>query len=105
MKVFAIGASRNIGYHATVALLKQGHSVTYLLRRPEVFDADNDIKPFIDSGKVTIAKGDALVVEDVRKAWQVATADGPVDVIIFSVGEFFNCRSSFVHSRADPWFA
>jgi len=62
MKVFAVGASRNIGYYAATALLKEGHSVTFLLRNPTIFDNDETIKPFVQSNQAKLVKGDALVL-------------------------------------------
>lgn len=70
-----------------------GSTVTFLLRNPNVFDNDASIKQYIDSGKVRIAKGDALKEEDIKKAWDVAAeGDGPLDVVLFTVGayDFFN---------------
>ncbi|KAG9044614.1 hypothetical protein FS837_007839 [Tulasnella sp. UAMH 9824] len=67
MKVFAVGASRNIGYYS--------------------FDNDTEIQPFVASGHVKLIKGDAMVEEDVRNAWTEANADGaPVDLVLFTVG-------------------
>ncbi|KAG8858385.1 hypothetical protein FRB96_005270 [Tulasnella sp. 330] len=86
MKVLAIGASRNIGYHSTLQLLQQGHHVVYLLRKPSVFDANEAMKPFIDSGVAEIVQGDALVADDLTRAWAQATVGGPVDVVLFTLG-------------------
>ncbi|KAG9050961.1 hypothetical protein FS837_000624 [Tulasnella sp. UAMH 9824] len=85
MKVLAFGASRNVGYYASIALLKSGHSVVFQLRKTSVFDQDEDMKPFIQSGAAKVIQGDAMVEEDVRKAWTEANADNiPVDVILFT---------------------
>jgi len=86
MKLFAIGASRNIGYYTALTLLQQGNQVVFLLRRPNVFDDDAAMKPFIDSGSAKIVQGDAHVESDMSKAWAGATSDGPVDTVVFSVG-------------------
>lgn len=87
MKVLAFGASRNVGYYASIALLKSGHSVVFQLRNTSVFDQDEDMKPFIQSGAAKVIQGDAMIEEDVRKAWAEANADNiPVDVILFTVG-------------------
>ncbi|KAG8886983.1 hypothetical protein FRB98_000707 [Tulasnella sp. 332] len=86
MKFFAVGASRNIGYHSALNLLQKGHQVVFLLRKTDVFDEDAVMKPFVDSGSAKLVKGDALVEGDVRMAWIEATSGGPIDVVIFSVG-------------------
>ncbi|KAG8925002.1 hypothetical protein FRC01_010811 [Tulasnella sp. 417] len=86
MKVLAIGASRNIGYFACIDLLKAGNTVIFQLRNVSAFDDDAEMKPFIESGKAKLIKGDALVQEDVRTTWTEANADGPVDVVLLTVG-------------------
>ncbi|OSX65658.1 hypothetical protein POSPLADRAFT_1179402 [Postia placenta MAD-698-R-SB12] len=89
MNVFAIGASKNIGYYASVRLLEKGATVTFLLRSPSVFDEDTTIQKYVTTGKAHLVKGDALVVDDVRRAWQTAQAAGVdrgVDLVIFTVG-------------------
>ncbi|KAG9014702.1 hypothetical protein FRB94_010549 [Tulasnella sp. JGI-2019a] len=86
MKFFAIGASRNIGYYSALRLLGQGHQVVFLLRKTNVFDDDAAMKPHIDSGSAKLVKGDALVETDMTAAWEAATSDGPIDVVIFTVG-------------------
>lgn len=88
MKVLAFGASKNVGYYTSTALLKSGHTVIFQLRNPSSFDQDEEMKPFIQSGSAKVVQGDAMVEQDVRKAWAEATADNiPVDVILFTVGE------------------
>lgn len=94
MKIFSIGASRNIGYYSALTLLQQGHQVVFLLRKADVFEDDADMKLFVDSGSAKLVQGDALVESDVGRAWSTATSDGPVDVVIFSVGEFCLVRPS-----------
>lgn len=73
----------------------KGATVTFLLRNPSCFDQDEDIRAFVQKGKVRIVKGDALVKEDVRKGWKIAgqavagssqELDGQVDVLLFTVG-------------------
>jgi len=86
MKIFAIGASKNIAYFATLRLLQQGHHVVFLLRNPSVFDANADMKPFLDSASARRIKGDALNKDDLTNAWTQALSDGPVDVVLFTVG-------------------
>ncbi|KAG8940853.1 hypothetical protein FRC04_005004 [Tulasnella sp. 424] len=89
MKVFAVGASRNIGYYSSLSLLKAGHTIVFQLRNPSCFDNDAEIQPFVTSGEAKLVKGDAMVEEDVCSAWTEANADGEaVDVVLFSVGSF-----------------
>ncbi|KAG0691644.1 hypothetical protein DFH29DRAFT_976872 [Suillus ampliporus] len=70
-QVLVIGGSRNIGYYSAVRLLALGATVTFLLRSP---------------GKARLVQGDALVKNDVRRAWSEASNSGPVDFLIFTVG-------------------
>lgn len=87
MKVLAIGASRHIGYHASVSLLQQGHSVFIAVRNPSVLENDPVVQPFIASGQAKLVKCDALVEDDMRRAWSVALEDEkPVDAVLFTVG-------------------
>jgi len=44
------------------------------------------MKSYIASGKARLVKGDALNREDVTRAWQSAIEDGPVDVLLFTLG-------------------
>ena len=75
MNILAIGASRNIGYMSAVRLLgtplhskqketligiaEKGATVTFLLRNPSVFDADEAIQRFVRSGRAKLLKGNA----------------------------------------------
>ncbi|KAF6763637.1 hypothetical protein DFP72DRAFT_955797 [Ephemerocybe angulata] len=86
LNVFAVGASRNIGYHSALRLLAKGATVTFLLRSPGVFDADTLIQEHIKSGKVRLVQGDALNASNVRAAWAEASKDSPVDVLLYTVG-------------------
>ncbi|KIO24806.1 hypothetical protein M407DRAFT_76466 [Tulasnella calospora MUT 4182] len=87
MKVLAIGASRNIGYHASLELLKAGNTVIFQLRNVSAFDDDAEMQPFIKSGQAKLIKGDALVQDDARTTWTEANADGvPVEVVLLTVG-------------------
>ncbi|KAI0074184.1 hypothetical protein K474DRAFT_1601882 [Panus rudis PR-1116 ss-1] len=101
MNAYALGASRNIGYHAALRLLAKGAHVTFLLRSPSIFDADAAIQPYVESGHIHIVKGDALVTEDVAKGWETALQIGPVDLVLFSVGSIpkFNLTCGF---KLDP---
>ncbi|KAI0064501.1 hypothetical protein BV25DRAFT_242015 [Artomyces pyxidatus] len=94
MKVYTIGGSRNIGYYASLRLLRKGAVVTYLLRNTGVFDADESIQEYVKTGKARLVKGDALSKEDVRHGWEVAGQPDPtdptdtdgVDILLFTVG-------------------
>ncbi|KAG9000924.1 hypothetical protein FRB93_012529 [Tulasnella sp. JGI-2019a] len=83
MKVFAIGASCNIGYYSSLRLLQEGHHVVYLLRKTSVFDSNEEMKPFVESGLVELVQGDTLGWDDVSRVWAQATRDGPVDIVLF----------------------
>lgn len=94
MKIFAIGAARNTGYYAASSLLQQGHSVTFFLRNTDIFDSDENIVPFVTSGKAQLIKGDMLVPADIETAWATANEGGIVDLILFCPGKLnFHPRS------------
>ncbi|TFK23458.1 hypothetical protein FA15DRAFT_620769 [Coprinopsis marcescibilis] len=86
LNVLVVGGSRNSGYYSSVRLLKKGYTVTFLLRNASVFDADEDIQPHVRSGKARLVQGDALKIDDVKNAWNEASKDAPVDLLLFSVG-------------------
>ncbi|TFY58541.1 hypothetical protein EVG20_g8113 [Dentipellis fragilis] len=86
MNVYAIGASRHIGYYAAVQLLKKGATVTFLLRNLSVFDDDAEIQRYIKDGKARLLKGDALNREEVAAGWAAAAQAGPIDVFLFTIG-------------------
>jgi len=89
MNVLAVGASRNIGYYASLRLLEKGATVTFLLRSPSAFDGDSTIQGYVASGKAHLVKGDGLKTDDVRHSWEVAQSlgtDGRVDLVVFTVG-------------------
>lgn len=66
----------------------QGHSATLLLRKTEVFDDDERMKPHVESGRAQLVQGDALVEDDVKRAWEKATDFGrTVDFVVFTLGE------------------
>lgn len=89
--VYAVGASRNIGYYAAIRLLNKGATVTFLLRNTSVFDDDADVQKYIASGHARLVKGDALNEADVGRGWDSAREDGrDVDVLLFTVGGFPN---------------
>lgn len=105
MNVYAIGASRNIGYHSAVRLLstlslyprktvtdsraiEKGATITFLLRSLDVFETDELIQGYVKSGHVRLVQGDALKAEDVVKGWEAAQ-EGPqshVDLVLFTLG-------------------
>lgn len=65
-----------------------GATVTFLLRSTSVFDGNTEIQPYIKSGKAHLIQGDGLVQADVKKALDAAVSHGPVDVVLFTVGEY-----------------
>jgi hypothetical protein len=88
-KVLTIGGSRNIGYLSSIRLLDLGATVTFLLRSPKVFDSDETIQKYVRTGKARLIQGDALVKDDVKRAWAEAAKgddDRPVEFLIFTVG-------------------
>jgi len=90
LNVLVFGGSRNIGYFTALRLLKQGATVTFLLRSLRVFDSDTDIRHFVALGKAKLIEGDALNPDDVKAAWDQATTIHPenpgVDFVLFTVG-------------------
>ena len=89
MFVLSIGASRNIGYHASLTLLRDGHTVVFLLRHPDAMAGDEEIQSYISKGQAILVKGDALVEGDIKSAWTQATATGiPVDTVLFTLGKW-----------------
>ncbi|OJA19660.1 hypothetical protein AZE42_02817 [Rhizopogon vesiculosus] len=102
-KVLVIGGSRNIGYYSAVRLLDLGATVTFLLRSPTVFDQDETIQSYVKRGKALLIQGDALVKDDVSRAWLKAGQgddDRPVDFLLFTVGGLphFSLTKGFVVS-------
>lgn len=60
------------------------------MRRPSVLEEDETVKPYIQSSKVRLVKGDALSLEDVARGWTesiAASPDSRVDIVLFSIGE------------------
>jgi hypothetical protein len=63
-----------------------------LLRFPSIFDADVTIQKYVNVGKARLIKGDALIKDDVKKAWvEAAKGEGEekVDILLFTVGVSF----------------
>ncbi|KAG9313326.1 hypothetical protein JVU11DRAFT_5631 [Chiua virens] len=102
IKVLTIGGSRNIGYFSSRRLLDLGAIVTFLLRKPNVFDNDEAIQEYVRGGKARLVQGDALVKEDVKRAWATAQGDDgkPIDFLVFTVGgtPHFKLTQGFVIS-------
>ncbi|GLB38000.1 hypothetical protein LshimejAT787_0410510 [Lyophyllum shimeji] len=89
MNILVIGGSRNIGYYASLRFLEAGHTVTFALRNLSVFDNDAQVQPYLQSGKAHLVKCDALVRDDVQRAWTAAAShsdSGAVDILLFTVG-------------------
>ncbi|KDQ58081.1 hypothetical protein JAAARDRAFT_155747 [Jaapia argillacea MUCL 33604] len=89
MKVLVLGGSRHIGYFSALRLLAKGHTVTFLLRKPAVFDGDEKVQPYISSGQARIVQGDAMKSDDVKHAWEAAgrgEPEGAVDLCLFTIG-------------------
>ncbi|KAF5364600.1 hypothetical protein D9758_005545 [Tetrapyrgos nigripes] len=87
--ILTLGASRNIGYFAAIRLLDAGCTVTFLLRDLSVFDADETIQKYVKARKAFLLKGDGLVQEDVKHAWEESAShglEGKVDLLLFTVG-------------------
>lgn len=79
-----LGASKGSGYHAVLRLLTPTStwSATLLLRKPEVIENDELLKPYIEGGRLKIVSGDATVYADVKRLFE----GGKVDVVITSIG-------------------
>ncbi|KAI8982943.1 hypothetical protein BD414DRAFT_491666 [Trametes punicea] len=88
MHAFVLGGSKNIGYYAALRLLEQGATVTFLLRRTSVFDDDEQMKPYLKTGKATLVAGDGLKIDNVQKGWEAAldAGNGSVDLVLFTIG-------------------
>jgi NAD(P)-dependent dehydrogenase (short-subunit alcohol dehydrogenase family) len=88
MKVLILGGSQNVGYWTGLRYLEKGDTVTYLLRKPTVFDNNAEMKKYVESGTAKLVKGDVLNKDDVKKVYEVAgEGEGPgVEVILYSIG-------------------
>lgn len=72
-----------------LGISEKGATVTFLLRSPSTFDANATIQKYIKGGQARLIKGDALIKDDVKRAWtEAAKGDGDqrVDVLLFTVG-------------------
>ncbi|WWC88732.1 uncharacterized protein L201_003645 [Kwoniella dendrophila CBS 6074] len=80
------GASKGIGYFTLLSILEnnQDWNTTLLLRKPDCFNDNHLIKPFIDNGRVKIIKGDATNEVDIRKCFD--NDNKRVDLVVSSIG-------------------
>jgi hypothetical protein len=69
-------------------MLARGDAVTYLLRNTKTLEDDEAVRPYIQSGLAVLVKGDATSQSDVQNAWDIASKDGPVDFVVFTIGEW-----------------
>lgn len=86
MHIYAVGASRNIGYYAALRFLAKGDTVTIVVRNPANLEQDPALKDHVASGKARLFKADATSSEDMQAAWEGANQVAPVDVVLFTVG-------------------
>ncbi|WWC62500.1 uncharacterized protein I303_105096 [Kwoniella dejecticola CBS 10117] len=79
-----LGASKGIGYFTLLNLLQttSDWSAVLLLRKPDCFDKNDSIRPFVENGRIQIIKGDATNEGDVKKLFQV----GQVDLVVSTIG-------------------
>ena len=108
--IFALGASKNIGYFAAIRLLGEpapfvrlplevlmlpadaGATVTFLLRNLATLEQDEVIQTYVRSGKARLVQGDATVQDDLVRAWSTAAeGEGDVDLLLFTLGEQHFC--------------
>ncbi|CAE6375313.1 unnamed protein product [Rhizoctonia solani] len=103
MRVLLFGASRNTGYFVAHRLLAKGHTCTFLLRKPEALESDFSLSGYISSGKAKLVRGDGLVQDDVQRVWNVASSEGPVDLVFFGIGgePSFSLTKGFVITPPD----
>ncbi len=74
MKVTILGATGNLGSECLRQCLDAGHDITVLVRSPNKLpDAVKD--------KITLVKGDALLLDDVIRAMPPGT-----DAVLFAIG-------------------
>ena len=80
-------------------MLARGDTVTYLLRNTKTLEEDEAVRPYIQSGHAVLVKGDATWQADVQNAWIVASRNGPVDFIMFTIGE---CIAPWLSTSSHP---
>lgn len=83
-------------------MLARGDTVTFLLRNTNTLEGDEAVRPYIQSGLAVLVKGDATSQADVQNAWVVASKNGPVDFIMFTIGE---CVASSFSTSPDLAFS
>ncbi|KAG5651873.1 hypothetical protein H0H81_007093 [Sphagnurus paluster] len=93
MNILMIGGSRNVGYYASLRFLGAHFhfhpTVTFLLRNLAVFDEEKNIQECVKSKKAFLVKGDAMIQEDVKRAWDTAAKavpSGNIDLLVITVG-------------------
>ncbi|QRV95038.1 NAD(P)H-binding family protein [Ceratobasidium sp. AG-Ba] len=103
MRVFLLGASRNVGYSVTRRLLANRHTCTLLLRRTEAIESDAALSLYIADGRLKLARGDGVNEADVQQAWNMAKEDGEVDAVYFGIGgePEFKFTKGFIVSPGD----
>jgi hypothetical protein len=52
-----------------------------------VFDNDEVVQGYVKTGTARLLQGDALIRDDVQRAWREAAKIGDVDLLLFTVGE------------------
>lgn len=75
--------------------MAKGSTVTFMLRSVATLENDPKIKPYVETGKAKLVKGDAMSFEDVSAAWKLASSEAPVDLVLFTVGMLSRCSSRF----------
>lgn len=60
--------------------------MTFLLRKPSVFDKDAKMQKYIQEGRAKIISGDATIRTNVKTALNDARINGKLDVVLFTVG-------------------
>ncbi|KIL67112.1 hypothetical protein M378DRAFT_177559 [Amanita muscaria Koide BX008] len=102
--ILIFGGSRNIGYYAAIRLLAtSGATVTFLLRSPTVFDKDEIVQPYMESGKTRVVKGDGLVKANVQRVWDEAGKERPVDTDLHSGAAKFHITKDKVGVERLIW--
>jgi hypothetical protein len=48
------------------------------------------VQGYVKSGKARLVKGNALVKDDVKRAWEESGRDRSVDTVVFSIGKTTN---------------
>ncbi|CAE6452416.1 unnamed protein product [Rhizoctonia solani] len=66
-------------------------------------ESDPSMSEYVRNGLAKLVRGDALVREDVQKAWDAASSDGQVDLIFSGIGgdPSFSITQGFIVTPAD----